>query len=91
MKHYLFLLLTLLTFASCSANDPEIPEQPQPVQPGEGGGSDYFSGKKVLIAYFSWGGTTRRMAQQIQAITGVTCLKLSQSIHIRHHILHALK
>ena len=70
MKHYLFLLLTLLTFASCSANDPEIPEQPQPVQPGEGGGSDYFSGKKVLIAYFSWGGTTRRMAQQIQAITG---------------------
>ena len=68
MKHYLLLLLTLLTFVSCSANEPELPEQPQPVQPGEG--SDYFSGKKVLIAYFSWGGTTRRMAQQIQAITG---------------------
>lgn len=73
MKHYLFLLMTLFTFVSCSANEPEMPEQPtqpQPVQPGEGGGSDYFSGKKVLIAYFSWGGTTKRMAEQVQAITG---------------------
>ena len=67
MKHYLFLLLTLLTFASCSANEPELPEQHQPEA---GGGSDYFSGKKVLIAYFSWGGTTGRMARHIQAITG---------------------
>ncbi len=70
MKHFIFSLLMLLTFTSCSANEPEMPEQPQPVQPGEEGGSDYFSGKKVLIAYFSWGGTTRRMAQQVQAITG---------------------
>ena len=70
MKNFIFSLLMLLTFTSCSANEPEIPEQPRPVQPGEGGGSDYFSGKKVLIAYFSWGGTTRRMAQQVQAITG---------------------
>ncbi len=70
MKHFIFSLLMLLTFTSCSANEPEMPEQPQPVQPGEGGGSDYFSGKNVLIAYFSWGGTTRRMAQQVQAITG---------------------
>ena len=70
MKHFIFSLLMLLIFTSCSANEPEMPEQPQPVQPGEGGGSDYFSGKNVLIAYFSWGGTTRRMAQQVQAITG---------------------
>ncbi len=68
MKHYLFLLLTLLAFVSCSANEPDIPDQP--VQSEEGEGSVYFSGKKVLIAYFSWGGTTRRMAQQVQAITG---------------------
>lgn len=68
MKHYLFLLLALLTFASCGANEPETPAQVAPTQPG--GGSDYFSGKKILIAYFSWGGTTERMAQQVQAITG---------------------
>lgn len=67
----IFLLLTslLLTITSCSANEPEMPEQ-QPEQPIEGSGSDYFSGKKVLIAYFSWGGTTKRMAEQVQAITG---------------------
>ena len=70
MKHYIFLLLMLLAFMSCSANEPEMPEQPQPVQPGDGVGSDYFSGKKVLIAYFSWGGTTQRMAEQIQSIAG---------------------
>lgn len=29
-----------------------------------------LEGKKVLIAYFSWGGTTQRMAGQIQEITG---------------------
>lgn len=59
-----------MTFASCSATEPEMPEQQQPIQPEEGNGADYFSGKKVLIAYFSWGGTTKRMAQQIQTMTG---------------------
>lgn len=67
MKNYLFLLLMLLTFISCSAGDPEMPQQ---AQPEEGSGSEYFSGKKVLVAYFSWGGTTERMAAQIQTITG---------------------
>lgn len=70
MRHYLFLLLTLLTIVSCSANEPRQPESPQPVLPGGGSSADYFSGRKVLIAYFSWGGTTRRMAEQIQSVTG---------------------
>ncbi len=30
---------------------------------------DRFGGGKVLVAYFSWGGTTRRMAEEIQRIT----------------------
>ena len=67
MRHFLFLLLALLTLASCNANEPDMPDQPQA---GVGGESEYFSGRRVLIAYFSWGGTTRRMALQIQAITG---------------------
>ena len=33
------------------------------------GASTYFGGKKVLVVYFSWGGTTRRMAEQIQSVT----------------------
>lgn len=46
MKYYLFLLLSLLTFASCRADELEVPERPQPEQPVEGGASGYFSGKK---------------------------------------------
>lgn len=68
MKKFLILLLTLITVSSCSADNADEP-LPSPVTPGEGSTS-YFGGKKVLIAYFSWGGTTGRMAQQIQAITG---------------------
>ena len=29
-----------------------------------------FSGKKILIAYFSWGGTTQKVAENIQRLTG---------------------
>ena len=67
MRHYLFFLLTLLTFAACSANEPD---KSGVAQPGENNGAGYFSGKKVLVAYFSWGGTTKRMAEQIHDITG---------------------
>lgn len=35
----------------------------------EGAGNN-LKGKKVLVAYFSWGGNTRKAAEQIQAKTG---------------------
>lgn len=38
--------------------------------------SAYFGGKKALIAYFSWGGTTQRMAQQIHDITGADMFRI---------------
>lgn len=75
MKKILLLLVGFLTIVGCQActSDNE-PEQPEPgngtgVIEGDGSGS-YFGGKKVLVAYFSWGGTTRRMAEEIQRITG---------------------
>ena len=40
-----------------------------PMADGDPSGA-YFGGRKVLIAYFSWGGTTQHMAQEIQRITG---------------------
>lgn len=36
----------------------------------------YFGGHKALVAYFSWGGTTQRMAQQIQDITGADIFRI---------------
>lgn len=35
-----------------------------------GAQKNYFGGKRVLIAYFSWSGNTQRVAQEIQNITG---------------------
>ncbi|MGM9802776.1 MAG: flavodoxin [Muribaculaceae bacterium] len=33
-------------------------------------GKELFGGKKVLVVYYSWGGTTRKMAQEIVRVTG---------------------
>ena len=43
-------------------DDPDTPETPdEPQQPGDD--PDTPSGsRKILVAYFSWGGTTQRMA-----------------------------
>lgn len=64
MRKYLVLLLTLLMITSCSAAENDEP-QFIPVN-----GGTLFNGKKVLVAYFSWGGTTRRMAEAIVDVTG---------------------
>lgn len=65
---FLFTLLVLGCGTSC-AND-------EPMKIGENGNTAYFGGKKTLIAYFSWGGTTQRMAQQIQDITGADMFRI---------------
>ncbi len=64
MKNLFVLFFLLLTIVSCSATENNEPQ----LTPAENG--TYFNGKKVLVAYFSWGGTTRRMAEAIQTVTG---------------------
>ena len=65
MKRLLGLLVCLLTImdATACSNEQGLPEEPQ-------ASGQILEGKKILIAYFSWGGTTRRMAQEIQRVTG---------------------
>ena len=64
MKKVMTLLTMLMIIvASCTAAENEEP------QLGSEGNGEYFDGKKVLVAYFSWGGTTRRMAEAIQEVT----------------------
>jgi flavodoxin len=62
---YIFqiLVLMLVTLTSCSNNQEDEPN----MEPETG---VYFNGDKVLVAYFSWGGNTRSMAEQIQTVTG---------------------
>ena len=57
-------------------DDPDTPETPnEPQQPGDD--PDTPSGsRKILVAYFSWGGTTQRMAQEIVRQTGADLFRI---------------
>ena len=68
----LFLAMLITSLMACGSNDsePEIPEGDNTEVPQDG---------KILIAYFSWGGTTKRMAQQIAAETGGTLFEIVPS------------
>ena len=77
MKKYIahLLALTLLfVLPSCGSDEPENPNEPdepeteQPVEPSED--------SKILVVYFSWGGTTERMANIIATQTGGTLFEI---------------
>lgn len=63
------ILTVLLTFIVLGCGTSCASDEPSAINENENAGV-YFNGKKVLVAYFSWGGTTQRMANQIQEITG---------------------
>lgn len=63
MKKFFALFMMLLTILSCSATENDVP------QLASASDGTLFNGKKVLVAYFSWGGTTRRMAETIENVT----------------------
>ena len=83
MKKYLIYLMmaaAVVAFGSCSSEDEnepqtpgtEIPDTPDnPEKPDEPVGDS-----KILVAYFSWGGTTQRMAQEIARQTGADVFRI---------------
>lgn len=84
MKHYLFLLLTLITFVSCSANEPEMPEQPQPVQPGVGGESGTLGNFDHEVTQAAPGGDTSdggpQAVSNITSVSGVPLVRLNNGV-----------
>lgn len=50
-------------------------DEPEPEILG-GDNTEVLENSKILVAYFSWGGTTRRMAQQIAEQTGGTLFEI---------------
>ncbi|MDE6070004.1 MAG: hypothetical protein K2F92_03880 [Alistipes sp.] len=57
-------------------DDPDTPETPnEPQQPGDDPDTPTGS-RKILVAYFSWGGTTQRMAQEIVRQTGADLFRI---------------
>lgn len=73
-KIRLFILMSVFmtSLAACGSDDP------QPVISGDdnNGNTEIPADGKILVAYFSWGGTTRRMAQQIAEQTGGTLFEI---------------
>ena len=89
---YLMMAAAVMAFGACSPEDenepqtPEIenPENPddggedtpdEPEQPGDNPATPGGNGK-ILVAYFSWGGTTQRMAQEIVRQTGADLFRI---------------
>lgn len=62
----------MTSLAACGSDDP------QPVISGDDNNdnTEIPADGKILVAYFSWGGTTRRMAQQIAEQTGGTLFEI---------------
>jgi flavodoxin len=64
MKYiFKFFVLMLVISTSCGSSKGDEPNIESTL-------GKYFNGDKVLVAYFSWGGNTRSMAEQIQTVTG---------------------
>ena len=69
MKTFIsFIMCIAMACTACSAssNDNELTGETQ----------GFFTGKKVLVAYFSWGGTTKRVAEEFVRITGADIYRL---------------
>lgn len=65
-----FLMAILMTSLIACGNDDATPEIPGADD------TEVPENSKILVAYFSWGGTTRRMAQQISDQTGGTLFEI---------------
>lgn len=89
---YLMMAAAVMAFSACSPedeNEPQTPEIENPEKPDDGGedtpddpeqpggNPDTPGGNgKILVAYFSWGGTTQRMAQEIVRQTGADLFRI---------------
>lgn len=76
MKKIFSLFITAIVSISLTACDND---EPEPEIPG-GDNTEVPENSKILVAYFSWGGTTLRMAQQIAEQTGGTLFEIEPVI-----------
>lgn len=72
MKAKLITLLAVLLFCA-GANAQNSPANEQPA-------------KKILIAYFSWGGNTQHVAEHIASLTGGTLFRIEPENRIQPNI-----
>lgn len=80
-KKFLYLLLiacsTLFVACGNENDEPDYPgsDEPAPEIPAD---------SKILVTYFSWGGTTQRMAQAIAEQTGADLFRIEPETPYPH-------
>lgn len=79
---YLIMAVAVVTFGACSPDEDLEPETPGIETPEEPGDDPNTPGgdSKILVAYFSWGGTTQRMAQEIVRQTGADIFRIESVV-----------
>lgn len=65
-------VLVVFPLQSCGNDEPDNPNSTDTETPGEPVNPD----SKILVAYFSWGGTTERMAKMIAEQTGANLYEI---------------
>lgn len=76
MKKFIIMtLMSLVTFSAYSCANSSLTDEERENEMGNGSDAS-VTDRKILIAYFSWGGTTQRMAEAIAAQTGGTLFRI---------------
>lgn len=75
-RHKLLILLSLLTvlIASAACSKDEDEDSDAPLYSSDV--IEYDANRKILVAYFSWGGNTQNMAENIAGLTDATLFRI---------------
>lgn len=73
-RHKLLILLGLLAVLIVSAACSKDEDSDAPLYPSDV--IEYDANRKILVAYFSWGGNTQNMAENIAGLTGATLFRI---------------
>lgn len=76
MKKFIIMaLMSLVTFSAYSCSNSSLTDENRKNEMGNGLDIP-VTDRKILIVYFSWGGTTQRMAEEIAVQTGGTLFRI---------------
>lgn len=73
---YLLLIVFSAVMVSCGDKENDEPDYPGSDEPLP----EIPADSKILVAYFSWGGTTQRMAQTIADLTGAELYRIVPAV-----------
>lgn len=73
---YLLLIVFSAVMVSCGDKENDEPDYPGSDEPVP----EIPADSKILVAYFSWGGTTQRMAQTIADLTGAELYRIVPAV-----------